>query len=254
MIVSLAHPACLGASRAMADTLQIHGRLAVSHATKTMVSNADQRGMDVHCFSIWGIPPGEFRPFPGEFRPFPGEFRPFPGEFRPRSGPESSEHWTRTRCQECPACREGLKHHQAFPEITKECSPVNVLSHLHFPGSPNFPHPCGHQSKPWVDQKERDGSPTSHQRQGTPLNRSSIQKQCSEVQASRAMRCLRYLIANKQKTPAPSQKRRHGEKGAFSQNGRKFLPEGCSRYVYMCVAYYALLREDVICKWNRPSA
>ena len=230
MIVSLAHPACLGASRAMADTLQIHGRLAVSHATKTMVSNADQRGMDVHCFSTWGIPPGEFRPFPGEFRPFPGEFRPFPGEFRPRSGPESSEHWTRTRCQECPACCEGLKHHQAFPEITKECSPVNVLSHLHFPGSPNFPHPCGHQSKPWVDQKERDGSPTSHQRQGTPLNRSSKQKQCSEVQASRAMRCLRYLIANKQKTPAPSQKRRHGEKGAFSQNGRKFLPEGCSRY------------------------
>ena len=107
------------------------------------------------CFSTWGIPPGEFRPFPGEFRPFPGEFRPFPGEFRPRSGPESAEHWTRTRCQECPACCEGLKHHQAFPEITKECSPVNILSHLHFPGSPNFPHPCGHQSKPWVGKSNK---------------------------------------------------------------------------------------------------
>ena len=56
-IVSLARPACLRASRALADTLQMHGGLAVSHATKRMVSNADQRGMDAHCFSTWGIPP-----------------------------------------------------------------------------------------------------------------------------------------------------------------------------------------------------
>ncbi|CAJ1436815.1 unnamed protein product, partial [Effrenium voratum] len=46
MIVSLARPACLRASRALANTLQMHGGLAVSHATKRMVSNADQRGMD----------------------------------------------------------------------------------------------------------------------------------------------------------------------------------------------------------------
>ena len=40
----------------LADSLQVHGELAVSHATKRMVSNADQRGMDTHCFSTWGIP------------------------------------------------------------------------------------------------------------------------------------------------------------------------------------------------------
>ena len=33
------------------------------------------------------------------------------------------------------------------------------------------------------------------------------------------------------KTPAPSQKRRHEETGAFSQNGRTFLPEGSSRLI-----------------------
>ena len=113
-IVSLARPACLGASRALADTLQMHGRLAVSHAIKRMVSNADHRGMDAHCFSTWGTPPVS-----RGILPVSREFRPFPGEFRPRCGPENSAHWTRTRCQELPAYCEGLTHHQAFPEIKR---------------------------------------------------------------------------------------------------------------------------------------
>ena len=51
---------------------------------------------------------------------------------------------------------------------------------------------------------------------------------------SRAKHCLSQLVTTREKRRPLGEKRRREGKGAFSPNGQKFLPEGSSRYMFLC--------------------